>query len=396
MIMKYLYSIICILLCFNSCSSVKKSTSSLLSGNYDQAIKTSVQKLRKNPTKKNKESHTLLLEDAFAKAAQRDTERITYLQNEGNPNNIEEIYQLYKSLNNRQEMIKPLLPLRLQEQARNAVFEIKNYNTQLINSKRELTNQLYNQVVANLAAANSKVDYRRIYDNLEYLDDLTPNHKNVRQLLDEAHRKGTDYIEVALYNDSNIIIPERLQNDLLDFSTYGLNDFWKVYHSTPQQGITYDYVMDVSLRQINISPERFREREVQKEKSIKDGTEFLLDEDGNFVKDEDGKKIEVDKMITVRCTYYEVLQTKAVNIIGQVRYTSQNTGQVIKTFPLASEYIFEHYFATFDGDKRALEDDLLRYTRNREVRFPSNEQMVYDVGEDLKQRLKSIIVNSNL
>ncbi|MFT5891207.1 MAG: hypothetical protein ACI9Y7_001308 [Dokdonia sp.] len=394
--MKYVYATLFVLLCFNSCSSVKKSSSSILSGNYDEAIYTSVQKLRKNPTKKNKESHTLLLEEAFTKAVQRDTERITYLQKAGNSNTIEEIYQLYKSLHKRQESIKPLLPLRLQEQARDAVFEIKNYDNELITSKRELTNLLYSQVVKNLATANSKVDYRRVYSDLEYLDDLTPNHKNVAQLLDEAHNKGTDYIEVALYNDSDILLPRRLQDDLLDFSTYDLNDFWKVYHSTPQQGITYDYVMDVSLRQINISPERFREKEVQKEKSIKDGTEFLLDDDGNFVKDEDGEKIEVDKLITVRCTYYEVLQTKAVNIIGQVRYTSQNTGQVIESFPLASEYIFEHYFATFDGDKRALEDDLLRYTRNREVRFPSNEQMVYDVGEDLKQRLKSIIVNSNL
>ncbi|WP_299210672.1 hypothetical protein [uncultured Dokdonia sp.] len=393
--MKYFYTTLFLLLFFNSCSSVKKSTTSLLSGNYDRAIATSVQKLRKNPTKKNKESHILLLEEAFAKAVQRDTERITFLQKEGNPNTIEEIYQLYKSLHKRQESIKPLLPLRLQEQERNAVFEIKNYNTQLISSKRELTNQLYNQAVANLEVANSKVDYRKAYNDLEYLDDLTPNHKNVKQLLDEAHTKGTDYIEVALYNDSNIIIPERLQNDLLDFSTYGLNDFWKVYHSTPQQGITYDYVMDVSLREINISPERFREREVQKEKSIKDGTEFLLDENGDFVKDEDGEKIEVDKFITVRCMYYEVLQSKAVNIIGQVRYTSQNTGQVIESFPLASEYVFEHYYATFDGDKRALENDLLRYTRNRQVRFPTNEQMVFDVGEDLKQRLKSIIVKSN-
>ena len=394
--MKYLYATLFVLLCFNSCSSVKKSSSSILSGNYDEAISTSVQKLRKNPTKKNKESHILLLEEAFAKAVQRDTERITYLQKEGSTNTIEEIYQLYKSLHKRQESIKPLLPLRLQEQARNAVFEIENYDNQLITSKRKLTDQLYSQVVKNLNAANSKVDYRRVYSNLEYLDDLTPNHKNVSQLLNEAHNKGTDYIEVALYNDSDILLPRRLQDDLLDFSTYDLNDFWKVYHSTPQQGINYDYVMDVSLRQINISPERFREKEVQKEKSIKDGTEYLLDDEGNFVKDEDGEKIEVDKLITVRCTYYEVLQTKAVNIIGQVRYTSQNTGQVIESFPLASEYFFEHYFATFDGDKRALEDDLLRYTRNREVRFPSNEQMVYDVGEDLKQRLKSIIVKSNL
>ncbi|WP_299765725.1 hypothetical protein [uncultured Dokdonia sp.] len=394
--MKYFYTTLCILLCFTSCSSVKKSTSSILSGNYDTAINTSIQKLRKNPTKKNRESHILLLEEAFAKAVQRDSDRITYLQKEANPTSIEEIYQLYKTLNRRQESIKPLLPLRLQEQARDAVFEIKNYDNDLITSKRKLTDLLYNQVVTDLAAANAKVDYRRVHNDLEYLDDLTPNHKDVRQLLEEAHFKGTDYIEVALYNDSDILLPRRLQDDLLDFSTYDLNDFWKVYHSTAQQGITYDYVMDVSLREINISPERFREREVQKEKSIKDGTEYLTDEDGDYVLDEDGEKIEVDKMITVRCTYYEVLQTKAVNIIGQVRYTSQSTNQVIESFPLASEFVFEHYFATYDGDKRALDNDLLRYTRNREVPFPSNEQMVYDVGEDLKQRLKSIIVNSNL
>ncbi|WP_299682237.1 hypothetical protein [uncultured Dokdonia sp.] len=394
--MKYFYTILCILFLVTSCSSVKKSTSSILSGNYDQAISTSVQKLRKNPTKKNKESHILLLEEAFAKAAQRDTDRISYLQKEDNPNTIEEIYQLYKTLHRRQEIVKPLLPLQLQEQARDAVFDIKNYDSELIASKRQLTDLLYNQAVTAFSTANSKVDYRRVHNDLEYLDDLTPNHKDVHQLLEEAHYKGTDYIEVALYNDSDILLPRRLQDDLLDFSTYDLNDFWKVYHSTPQQGVTYDYLMDVSLREINISPERFRERELQKEKSIKDGTEYLLDDDGNFVIDEDGEKVKVDKMITVRCSYYEVLQTKAVNIIGQVRYTSQTTNQVIESFPLASEFVFEHYFATYDGDKRALDNDLLRYTRNREVPFPSNEQMVYDVGEDLKQRLKSIIVKTNI
>lgn len=307
--MKYFSTLLFVFLYITSCSSVKRSTSSLLNGNYDEAIYTSVQKLRKNPSKKNKESHILLLEEAFAKAVERDTDRITYLQKEANPNNIEEIYQLYKALHKRQESIKPLLPLRLQEQARNAVFDIKNYDNELITSKQKLTDLLYNQVVTSFAAANSKVDYRRIYNDLEYLEDLTPNHKNVAQLMQEAHVKGTDYIEVALYNDSDIILPRRLQNDLLDFSTYGLNDFWKVYHSTPQQGVTYDYIMDVSLREINISPERFRERELQKEKSIKDGTEYLTDEDGNYVKDEDGEKIEVDKFITVRCTYYEVLST---------------------------------------------------------------------------------------
>ena len=31
------------------------------------------------------------------------------------------------------------------------------------------------------------------------------------------------------------------------------------------------------------------------------------------------------------------------------------------------------------------------YLNAREVPFPSNEQMVYDAGEDLKERLKSIV-----
>ncbi len=91
-----------------------------------------------------------------------------------------------------------------------------------------------------------------------------------------------------------------------------------------------------------------------------------------------------------------ICQTKAVNRISQVHYISQNTEKVIELFPLASEYVLEHYFAAFDGDERALEDYLLRYTHNREVRFPSNQQMIYDTEERLERRLKSMIVNSNL
>ncbi len=394
--MKHLYSLLFVIACLTSCSSVKKSTTSLLNGNYDDAIYTSIDKLRKNPSKKKGQSHILLLEEAFAKATTRDLQRIKFLAKEGNPNGLDEIYRLYQDLNKRQQSIKPLLPLRLTDPSREAVFDIKNYDDELISYKEQLTEHLYAEATTNLEVAKSKKEYRDIYRNLERVQSLSPNYKEVAALLENTHLKGTDFIEVALYNDSNVIIPRTLQDDLLDFSTYGLNDFWKVYHSTPQEGINYDYVMDVSLREINISPERINERELIKEKSIKDGTEYLKDKEGEYVLDEDGEKIEVDKFIDVTCQYFESLQSKAVNIIGQVRYNSKKTGQLIKAFPLASEFVFEHYYATYDGDRRALDDDLLGYTRNRAIPFPTNEQMVYDVGEDLKQRLKTIILNSKL
>lgn len=392
--MKYLYLLA--ILCLVSCSSVKQSTSALQSGNYDDAIYTSLDKLRKNPSKKKKDSHILLLEEAFAKAVQRDTDRITFLQKQGANAGLEEIYNRYVDLNKRQQSLQPMLPLYIESKGRDAAFNFTNYDNSILSYKSQLVDYTYTTAVSMLAQAQSKQDFRNVYDDLNTLDDLSPNHKDVATLLDEAHYKGTNFIEVALYNDANIALPRTLEQDLLDFSTYDINDFWKVYHSTPQEGVTYDYVMDVSLREINISPERIQERQLVKEKSIQDGTEFLKDKEGEFVLDEDGKKIEVDRFIDVTCNYYEVLQSKAVNIVGQVRYNNKQSGQLVKSFPLASEFIFEHYYATYDGDRRALDDVLLGYTRNRVVPFPTNEQMVYDVGEDLKQRLKTIIVNSNL
>jgi hypothetical protein len=395
-IMKYFLLIFSVCIGLTGCSSVKQSTNSLNNGNYDGAITTSLDKLRRSPSKNKRETHIVLLEEAFAKAVQRDTDRINFLKKDGTSNGIEEIYNLYTKLNNRQNRIKPLLPLTLDRQQREAKFVMSNYDDQLIGYKSQLIDQLYSQAIADLTAASTKLDYRTIHANLERLNNLSLGYKNVTELLEEVHFKGTDFIEVTLYNDSNIALPKQLEEDLLDFTTYGLNDFWKVYHSTKQQDITYDYVMDVSLREINISPERVQERQLIKEKSIKDGTEYLTDKEGVYKLDEDGNKIEVDRFIDVTCNYYEVLQSKAVNIVGQVRYNNTGNGQLVKSFPLASEYVFEHYYATYDGDRRALDDVLLGYTRNRVVPFPTNEQMIYDVGEDLKQRLKTIIVNSNL
>lgn len=68
--------------------------------------------------------------------------------------------------------------------------------------------------------------------------------------MDEAKFKGSDYVSVYTKNETNMIIPIRLQNDLLDFSTFGLNDKWTVYHSNKQKGINYDYGMMINFREI--------------------------------------------------------------------------------------------------------------------------------------------------
>ncbi|WP_103864189.1 hypothetical protein [Aquimarina sp. I32.4] len=377
----------------SSCSSVKKTEKALNTGNYDQAINIALNKLKTNKNKKGKQPYITMLEQAYAKVIDRDHNAITYLEKEGNPANLERIYNSYLTLRDRQERIKPLLPLYLIEEGRNADFYMRNYDQKIISTKDKLSEYLYSNAKNLLATAKRKTEYRAVYEDLIYLDKVTPNYKNTVEMIKEAHKKGTDFVRVTMRNNTNVVIPRRLESDLLNFGTYGLNNLWTVYHSRPQRAIKYDYAMEVDLREINISPEQIKERQLQKEKLVKDGWEYLLDENDEIVVDDKGEKVKVDKMVTVHCEYYEFTQFKAVNVIGNVLYKNLRTNQLLDAFPIASEHVFQHIYANYNGDKRALDDSLLGYLGARAVQFPSNEQMVYDSGEDIKNKLKNIITN---
>ena len=392
--MNKITSLLFIVVFFFACS-VRQTESSLRSGDYDEAIRIALSKLQNRKDAKGKQDYIYLLEEAFAKAKERDLATINSLSKDANPSNFEKIFNLYQNLNARQERIKPVLPLKLNRENRNASFPFDDYSEQIVSSKNSLSKYLYDNSKA-LLATKDKMSFRRAFDDLNYLNRLNPNYKDVANLINLAQNKGTDYVNVYTKNETNMVIPVRLQNDLLDFSTFGLNDKWTVYHSNKVKDIVYDYGVIVNFRTINISPEQIKEKEVTQEKQIKDGVKTLLDSNGNVVKDSLGNPIKVDNFKTVRATIYQFNQFKACQVTAKVDYIDFNTNQMLQTFPLASEFIFEHIYANYRGDKRACDEMYMPYFNNRAVPFPSNEQMVYDSGEDLKAKLKDIITRNRV
>lgn len=283
-----------------------------------------------------------------------------------------------------------MLPLKLIKEGRNAIFPFDNYNDQIVDSKNALSAYLYANA-KKLMLTSDKMNFRKGYDDLDYLNQINPNYKNVLQLMDEAKFKGSDYVSVYTKNETNMIIPARLQNDLLDFSTYGLNDKWTVYHSNKQRGIDYDYGMMINFRQIYISPEQIKEREFVKERIIKDGVKKLIDANGKEVVDEKGKVVMVDNLRTVNARIYESRQFKSCQITAKVDYVNLRNNQLLQSFPVTSEFTFENIYSTYKGDRRASDDNYYANFDKRAVAFPSSEQMIYDTGEDLKAKLKDII-----
>ena len=390
--MKKITLLLSLFLLISSCG-VKQTQNLLSSGNYDQAIDNAVSNLRSNKDKKGKQDYVYLLEEAFAKAKERDLNTITIVSKEANPAQLEKLYNTYMQLDSRQEKIKPVLPLKLIKEGRNAIFPFDNYSDQIISSKNALSAYLFANA-KKLMGTSDKMNFRKAYDDLEYLNQINPNYKNVQQLMDDAKFKGSDYVLVSTKNETNMVIPTRLQSDLLDFSTMGLNDKWTVYNSNKQKGFDYDYGMVINFRQINVSPEQIKEREFVKERIIKDGIKKLIDANGKEVLDEKGKVVMVDNMIPVTARIYEFKQFKACQITAKIDYINNRNNQLLQSFPLASEFIFENIYATYKGDRRASDDNYYSYFDRLPVVFPSTEQMIYDTGEDLKAKIKDIITRN--
>lgn len=374
----------------SACSSVKKGQQALNQGDYTEAIDIAVEKLQKDKDRKGNQEHILILEDAFKKLTEAHKKRIDFLEKEKNPLNQREIYLLYRELDRVQKNISPLLPLTLYTRSREAKFRFTDYTDALIASKNRYAEFLYQEALA-MMQQQDKLTFRQAHNKLLELQRLYPNYKDTPQLLEEAHNHGSDYVLVELRNETPFVIPRRLERDLLNFNTYGLDDFWTEYHAERRRDYDYDFAVHLGFREIIISPERLLEKEIPLEAEVSDGFTYKKDRKGELVLDSLGNKIKIENFVKVKGKLYKTVQTKTLALQGKVDYVDVRNGRLMNSYPLTTQYVFENVFASFEGDKRLLttEDKLL--LQNRFVPFPSNEQMLLDASDDIKGRLGPIL-----
>lgn len=392
--MKRALLLLAIVFAVAGCNSVKRNQKFLLKGNYDKAIDLAVKKISNDRYDKQIQEHIILLEEAFAKAVSKDNRRITALQKNTSPEALRELYYIYRNLDSRQEIIRPLLPLQNTQTGYDASFPMLNYSQQLTTTKNNFANSLYKEA-EELLARNTTLAFRDAHNVLSELKQLQANYKNVDALLEDAHFYGTDFVLVTLDNQSNILIPRRLEQELLDFNTYRLDDFWTVYHNQRQQDIQYNFGIALNFREIAIAPERISEKEFLRTKEVKDGWKYKVDRLGNKIKDKDGNFIKIDIFKTVTASVIHTVQTKAILVGGDVIYRDLQSGRNIDRHPLSSEFIFENVFAKYRGDEEALTREEERLIRNNFIPFPDNAQMLLDAGDDIKNRLKIILKDNS-
>lgn len=377
---------------FIACSGIKRTQKALYSGDYREAIDIAVGKLQKDKTKENNEEYIFLLQDAFKKFTEEKKQDIKHLQKERV--NTEEIYNHYTQLAQVQRQVKPLLPLHFQN-GKEAKFKLNNYSDELITAKNKYAEDLYYSAQSDINMG-SKLDYRNAHGKLSKVSQLKPNYKNTKQLLDDAQFYGTDFVFVSLENQTNQMIPRLLEEDLLNFDTYGLNDRWTVFHDQREDKINYNYEIYLDFKTISIIPERILQKEIHLEREIKDGYTYKKNRNGDYILNDNGGKIKIDQYITASGDLLKTEQSKGIQVVALVEYFNTQENRVYQKFPLKTTFVFGNEYARFNGNKKVLNAKEIQLLSQGSMPFPSNEQMLIDAGNDIKFKFADILKRNAL
>ena len=369
---------------FTGCGSTTKK---LQQGNYDAVINTSVKKLIRKPDA----ADAAEMDRAYRLANERDLERIKYLKTENNPDNYDEIFSRYNMLKERQRQVRTVTPLTIE--GKTYSYEYVDYDSQMIESKRKAADYFYTNGKGLLDNALQKQDYRDAYYQLVKASEYSGGqYENIDALIYDARMKGISRVIVEVSNQSILQLPQQVEEDLTAFDTRGLGNEWVEYHfKHMDENAVYDYAVMVKLISIMVSPDDTKDTDEIFKKNISDGFDYVLDANGNVMKDTAGNDIKIQKFREITCTLVETRQFKSVEIRGDVEILSLNPERLLQQEPFGAANQFEHYSARSIGDEGALTEEALKKVQQEKIPFPTDVDMVLMCTETIKPAIRNAI-----
>lgn len=386
---KLLYTFIGLLL-LASCTSVQELVDK---GDYDGAIELAAKKL--NGEKNRKTKYVQALETAFEKITLQDLDQIDYLKSHNNALNWDRVYNIAKTMERRQNKIKPFLPLVSKD---GYVAHFKFVKTgSLMNEAAEKASALYySQANALMSQARNgdKSAARDAFNTLDKIGKYDINYMETHVLSQEAHKLGMDHIKVVLVNNSRQILPREFEEDVLSLDVNRLNDLWRTYYVDARNtNINYDYRAVIDIDDIDISPEREYVNRYEEVREIEDGYEYVLDEKGNVKKDTLGNDIKQKKYINIRAWVTEISREKRATVRGFLRVFDIKDESTLDAFPVEVEMVFDSQSARCEGDRRALTSNSRGLVDRNLDPFPRDEQMILDAATEVKRIISNRLVN---
>jgi len=379
--MKTILSFLIITFLFVGC---KSSSKQLERGDYDAALQKAAKKIKRNPSKNDDE--VWVFNDAYNMATVRDNDAILRLKRKGDPALWREIYRTYLKMDNRQNLAISLPPVGIE-------FTEVNYTPEINNAKAKAAEYAYAKGVQ-LLAIDNRLEARKTHRRFLEVKTYDQHYKDVDNQLAEAKFKGTTNIYFKIVDNSQVVAPTGLIEEVQRINMDQLNDTWKNYDTRADENKNYHYSIFLNLNLIDVSPEEVKENNYSESKEVEDGFDYVLDANGNVQKDTLGNDIKVLRYKTIRCNVKEIHQFKTARISGTIDYLDNYNNKLLKSEPITSDTKFEHHFAVANGNLNALRLATQNKLGGDPLPFPADELLILQAGDVLKQMTKDIVVRN--
>ena len=360
-----------------SCKSPERL---LQEGNYEEAIDRSLKKIQRG---NDKEDDRVILREAFRYANNNDRERIDFLLQENRPENWDEIYWKYVSLDQRQNQIETVLPLYVK--GRKLDFKLEDYNAQIIEAKTNAAEYFYEEGVS-LMETDTREAYRQAFYNLQKVREYRPSdYPDLDQRMDEALYLGTSRVLISVDNRIPVRLPADFFREVHSVNTAVLTGNWVEYHLARLDKDTYyDYYVTIILDRAYVEPPVTESREYIRTKEVQDGYQSKRDSEGNVIKDENGKIVKEPRYKEIECKVYEIKQIKTATVSGEIHYILANPKSLVRKVPVAGTTVFEHISGRAVGDRNALLPEDWEIIKREKAKFPPDLDMLMDCAPILR------------
>jgi hypothetical protein len=370
-------------LLMSGCGSSKKQ---LEIGNYDAAINKAVTELRKNP-KSEKDIETL--ERAMNIALDQDNERVRFLKIEGRANAWDEIYLIYKKMSDRQSAVRTVTPIEFE--GRTIQWPYVDYMQEIVIAKKKAAD-FYFTHGKELMNNGTKDSYRQAYAEFVRAREYVGDYEGIDQMMQESRYLGISRAYVTVKNYSATKFPDSFEEELVALDLPRLNSEWVEYYTTmPEKDTQIDYLVNINLRTVAVSPDKQFQRDSLVKATVEDGYDYVKDAKGNVVRDSLGNDIKVKKYKDLQCALIQTYQVKECVIAGDVEMLALYPEKTIKKDPIGATSNFEHVSARAIGDVNALSVAQKQMLQSQIVPFPLDVEMVIMCTENLKQAIRGFM-----
>lgn len=389
--MKKILYILTAIMIFTSCRSIDKM---IESGNYDQALRFGVDKLRGEKNKKTK--YVKGLEKAYAKLNKQDLEEIRNLKLTNSKRSLQSIVGIYERMNDRQKYVSPLLPLN-SEDGYPAEFEMRDYPKLLNKSKVDVSELYYQTALANLNKSelqNNKSLARKAHSEFIESNRYFENYNDNYDLKRKAYELGQTHILIEQYVNGSNAVFHHTEEILNDIQLSNLNTTWKKYY-TEDYGQPIDYIATIEVGEIMPGKESERYNSFTNTKEVVDGKKAKI-KNGTVLKDTLGNTIYEKKKIVVTANIEELMREKISQMSGKIIIIDTKNNRHINTIPISVTHIFEDYSCRFRGDKRALTNEYNKRIKEYCAPFPTDYEMTTKLALEYKSVVEENIKSARL